>query len=639
MLWILGTLVVLLRLAVGTWQVGRLAKNGDRVDDGEWLSLTQRLAKGLGITRPLTLLRGDSLAVPVTWGVVYPAVLLPSESNEWPEERRRFVLVHEMAHVKRFDALTQLLAQVTISILWFDPFLWYAAHRMRVEREHACDDYVLRDGTTPSLYAGELLEMVQSIGTPRRENTAPAFAALAMARRSEFEGRMLAILDKRQDRNTLGRRSTVLASIALGLLVLPLAALRPFASAAPVPVTPVIVSSLTSARTAAPKSSNHVPLSDIACDSVMSIPVDRAKREVKWTHLHVLEDDDDNLAAMEFLTYDQARCAQAIVRGPATFEGDQLVSLAEGSTAYIREISGAENRLLRIEPAGSGKFSYAASVNGKNTPYDEATRRWVARLFPEALKETAVDAPARVARWVVRGGTDRALIEIRRINNLSARRVHYLALIEGSSLNERELAAIRDHVMRYMPRNSSDRKAVLAKLGSRGVTESVSASSLKRDLRGSNTSGDSASLLTQAAASDDPAMILMALQGAKEISSDEDRRVLLQTIAPRALGKRDATLRKAFFEATSEMTSDTDLRVVFTSILPHAQSDPEITLAIFRAVAKQMTSDEDKRVTLTGAVSYKLLRTPAIREAFMVAARSIESDSDFSVLMQAALRQ
>ncbi len=639
MLWLLGAGVVLMRLAFGTWQVGRLAKHGDRVDDGEWLSLTQRIAKRLGITRPLTLLRGDSLAVPVTWGVVYPAVLLPPESNEWPEERRRFVLVHEMAHVKRFDALTQLLAQITVAILWFDPFVWYAVHRMRVEREHACDDYVIREGTTPSLYAGELLEMVQSIGLPRHENTAPAFAALAMARRSEFEGRMLAILDKRQDRNTLDRRHAVLATIALVLLVTPLAALRPFEGAGVAPAPAIIVSSLTPTTSdAEPKNSKHMPISEIACDSVMSIRIDRSRNEVKWTHLHVLEDNNDNLAVMEFLSYSPTRCAQAIVQGPATFEGDQLVSLGRGSSAYVREISGTENRRLRIEPAGSGQLAYSASVNGRPAQFDEATRRWVARILPEALKETAVDAPERVARWVVRGGVDRALLEIRRINNASAKRVHYLALIDGT-LSNAELTAVRDHATRYLSRTSSDRTAVLARLSSRGVVESVSTSSMKRDLRESRTSSDSVSLLNQAAASDDPAMILMALQGAKELSSDGDRRILLQTIAPRALGKRDATLRKAFFDATAEMTSDSDLRVTFTSILPYAHADPEITLEIFKAVAKQMTSDEDKRVTLTGAISQKLLKTNAIREAFMIAARSIESDTDFTVLMQAALRQ
>src|SRR5437868_2693679 len=234
-LWFIGAALVLLRLAIGTWKVGRLARVGSRVEDGVWLSLTQRVANRLGVSRPMTLLRGESLAVPVTWGIVYPAVLLPHDSDNWSEERRRFVLVHEMAHVKRFDALTQLLAQVAVALFWFDPLIWIAAHQMRVEREHACDDYVLRDGTAPSLYAGELLEMVRSIGTPRHERAAPAFAALAMARRSEFEGRMLAILDPRLDRHTLPRRDTLMTAAIVALLTIPLAALRPFE---PVPVAP-----------------------------------------------------------------------------------------------------------------------------------------------------------------------------------------------------------------------------------------------------------------------------------------------------------------------------------------------------------------------------------------------------------------
>src|SRR2546423_4203292 len=232
-IWLVGAGLVLLRLAFGTWRVGQLARDGARVEDGGWLSLTQRLANRLGVTRPLTLLRGERLAVPVTWGIVYPAVLLPQDSDNWSEERRRFVLVREMAHVKRFDALTQLLAQVAVALFWFDPLVWIAAHQMRVEREHACDDYVLRDGTTASLYAGELLEMVRSIGTPRHERAAPAFAALAMARRSEFEGRMLAILDPHLDRHTMNRRGTFMTAVIVALLTIPLAALRPFQSSPP----------------------------------------------------------------------------------------------------------------------------------------------------------------------------------------------------------------------------------------------------------------------------------------------------------------------------------------------------------------------------------------------------------------------
>jgi beta-lactamase regulating signal transducer with metallopeptidase domain len=644
LLWILGTALVLLRLAFGTWKVGRLAKHGDRVDDGEWLSLTQRLANRLGITRPLTLLRGDRLAVPVTWGVVYPAVLLPPESNEWPEARRRFVLVHEMAHVKRFDALTQLLAQITVAVLWFDPFLWYAAHRMRVEREHACDDYVLRDGTMPSLYAGELLEMVQSIGSSRHENAAPAFAALAMARRSEFEGRMLAILDARQDRHTLGRRSAIAAGVALGLLVIPLAALRPFQiEEATAAVVKAAIAPAPAAKSST-SSGTYVPLSTIACDSVMMIPVDPEKNSRRWTHLHVLEDSkSDKLNILEFLSYSPARCAQAIVKGPAVFANDQLVSLPPGSTAFFREIDGETNRTLRIQPASGGRLVYTAAVNNRPVPYDESAEAWLAGIVPEALTETAVQVPERVARWVRRGGVERALAEIARITSTSSKRSHYVAVIESNSLTGEQRTAFRRHAIRNLTGSASDLETVLTKLSSaRPVSPlaeaKTSVAALRNELDDTGSSGDSARLLTQAASTDDPAMILMALQGAKEISSDTDRRTLLLTVASRALGRKDATLRKAFFDAAGVTESDTDLRAIFSTALAYAQSDPEITYAVFKGVA-EMSSDTDKRAVLLLAVEKKLLRTPALREAFMVSARTIESSTDFTVLMQAALKQ
>ena len=163
-------------------------------------------------------------------------------------------------------------------------------------------------------------------------------------------------------------------------------------------------------------------------------------------------------------------------------------------------------------------------------------------------------------------------------------------------------------------------------------------STIGDDLARLGSSTDSARLLTQYARSDDPEMILMALRGAKDISSDTDRRVLLQTVAARALRRKNAELRKAFFDATLTMTSDTDLRVTLTHALPHGHADPEVTLAIFKSVAR-MSSDSDKRVTLSAAIDQKLLKTPAIRDAFMVAARTIQSSTDFTVLMQLALTQ
>ena len=227
-LWLLGAAFVLGRLAIGTTIVASLARKGNRVDDGNWLSLAQKLSTNLDIDRPLTLLRGTRMAVPITWGIVYPVVLLPDDADSWPEERRRFVLVHEMAHVKRLDALTQLAGQLALAIFWFNPLVWIANRRMQLEREHACDDYVIRHGTPASQYAEELLSMVQALGTPQQRGAQPAFAALAMARRSEFEGRMLSILDPVLDRHPLSRGRALLSACAAVVLVLPLAALHPY---------------------------------------------------------------------------------------------------------------------------------------------------------------------------------------------------------------------------------------------------------------------------------------------------------------------------------------------------------------------------------------------------------------------------
>ena len=103
------------------------------------------------------------------------------------------MLVHEMAHVKRLDAFTQLIPQFALAIFWFNPLVWVTASECGASAENACDDYVLTHGTKPSDYATDLLELVRSIDTDDHRGVAPAFAALAMARRSEFEGRMLSI--------------------------------------------------------------------------------------------------------------------------------------------------------------------------------------------------------------------------------------------------------------------------------------------------------------------------------------------------------------------------------------------------------------------------------------------------------------
>jgi beta-lactamase regulating signal transducer with metallopeptidase domain len=233
--WLMLAFLLLARLAIANARVSAWQRSSRAIEDERWLSLLRRLSRRHGIERPVILLENDETDVPVTWGIVYPVILVPASAERWDEEQRIAVLTHELAHVKRFDALTQLFAQIALALLWFHPLVWMAVRRMRLEREHACDDFVLVAGARASRYADDLLGLARRLTRP----TAPAAAALAMARRSELEGRLLAILDPGTKRTAVRRARVGVLTMAVLLLATPLAAFRPGARAV-VDSTPTI---------------------------------------------------------------------------------------------------------------------------------------------------------------------------------------------------------------------------------------------------------------------------------------------------------------------------------------------------------------------------------------------------------------
>jgi beta-lactamase regulating signal transducer with metallopeptidase domain len=225
-LWLIGVLLVLARLAFGTARVWWMARRA--LPATVWAPLGERLALSLGIERPVTFLSGDEDAMPMACGLVRARVLLPAEADDWPIERQRVVLLHELAHVKRRDCLTQMLAHLACATYWFNPLVWLAARRLRAERERACDDLVLAAGTRGSDYADHLLDIARSL----RSGAWPTWSAVTMAHRSQLEGRLMAILDPALPRRSPTRRSvTVFAAVAIVSIVW-LAGVRPVAKAA-----------------------------------------------------------------------------------------------------------------------------------------------------------------------------------------------------------------------------------------------------------------------------------------------------------------------------------------------------------------------------------------------------------------------
>jgi beta-lactamase regulating signal transducer with metallopeptidase domain len=226
-IWLLGAAAVFARIVVGLVAVRWLARRTEHVHDAPWLPMARDLTAQLGITRRPRFLRSPRASMPMATGVFRPAVIMPADADAWPAGRLRIVLLHELAHVKRRDCLTHLLAQAACAVYWFNPLVWVAARRARTERERACDDLVLAAGTRGPEYADQLLEIARVMRSDRFPGLL-AGASLAMAHRSQLEGRLIAILDPALPRVGLTRVRARLASVACFCAVAPLGALQPW---------------------------------------------------------------------------------------------------------------------------------------------------------------------------------------------------------------------------------------------------------------------------------------------------------------------------------------------------------------------------------------------------------------------------
>jgi beta-lactamase regulating signal transducer with metallopeptidase domain len=243
--WLTGTLLVLGYVFLGHLSLWWLQRRCARANPGDLPDLLDQLRQEIGVRREVQLLSSPMRTMPMTWGLWRPRLLLPEQALTWPPEQRRSVLLHELSHVKRWDCLTQLLAQFACALYWFNPIGWIAARRMQIERERACDDMVLNTGAEPSSYARHLLHSVSSM---------PAFrltgAAVAMARLSTLEERLRAILDVRRNRRALTFRGGLLTVLLLSAALAPVALLK--AQEAPVPVPAPVAGASASAPVTAP---------------------------------------------------------------------------------------------------------------------------------------------------------------------------------------------------------------------------------------------------------------------------------------------------------------------------------------------------------------------------------------------------
>jgi len=202
---------------VSTAWIARVARD---VDDPRLLALFARSAASIGRTHPVAFKVTRHLHVPAVGCFGRPVLLLPVGALEWSEARLRAVILHELAHVQRRDAIGFAVGRAATALLWFHPLSWTLTRAAREECERACDDVVLLAGVRPSEYADHLLAIARGAARPERK----AAMSLAFARPSTLEGRLLSILRADVRRAPISRGAAVLTTLALAALIVPMAA-------------------------------------------------------------------------------------------------------------------------------------------------------------------------------------------------------------------------------------------------------------------------------------------------------------------------------------------------------------------------------------------------------------------------------
>ncbi|PSQ67305.1 MAG: peptidase S41 [Bacteroidetes bacterium QH_2_64_74] len=254
-IWGIGAALLLVRLLVGLLRSQRLRRQARAADDPSWEKLLRKVQEQLGSKRNVEI-RLHRRPTPMALGLLRPAILLPEAAQEWSPERRKLVLLHEMAHLTHRDLLLGLVGQLGRALHWPNPLDWTGWNRLVRAREAACDEAVLTAGEDPGTYARQLLATARQAIADR----APA-PALQIAQPTRLKERIYVIVGQETSRSWSDRRKALLGTLGLALALL-VVAFRPLPGSWYPDADQPAARSLATATSAAEKSSTEAAAPD-----------------------------------------------------------------------------------------------------------------------------------------------------------------------------------------------------------------------------------------------------------------------------------------------------------------------------------------------------------------------------------------
>jgi beta-lactamase regulating signal transducer with metallopeptidase domain len=212
--------VLLLRLAASLRHMRRLRRQCREVELSAYPELADVVCQH-SRHRRVRLLVSDEIRVPTALGFFRPAVVLPAWALcELSGEELRVVLLHELAHLRRWDDWTNLAQKVLKAIFFFHPAVWWIESRLAFEREVACDDLVVEQTANPQRYAASLVSLAEkALAGKTRVRRALALAQSALGHMRQTSLRLAKILDPGRTGAKHGWRPALAAIAAVTAVV------------------------------------------------------------------------------------------------------------------------------------------------------------------------------------------------------------------------------------------------------------------------------------------------------------------------------------------------------------------------------------------------------------------------------------
>jgi beta-lactamase regulating signal transducer with metallopeptidase domain len=163
--YVVGLLVMSFRLTMSFWGGRRLCRDSTPCGDSALLTMVRNYSRRMALRIVPTVAYCRRIATPVVVGVLRPMILLPAAlASGLTPEQFQAVLLHELAHIRRFDLAVNVLQRLIETLLFFHPLVWWISRRISMERENACDDLVVGMDCGRVQYADALVRVAELCG-------------------------------------------------------------------------------------------------------------------------------------------------------------------------------------------------------------------------------------------------------------------------------------------------------------------------------------------------------------------------------------------------------------------------------------------------------------------------------------------